>query len=571
MPKIVIPNFTGGKNSRDHQTSIADNQCASGSYGVWSPEGYLTKGPGWTLVSDFTATATNVGALYSSRTIDTDFAFYTHIASSTTNAQYNLWGQATTALGYVTGSVSISGASLISATGSGTVWNTHASAGDLFRINSTAASWFKVSSVEDDTHLTLSDAVPVAVATGSAYTILLGIETQPITLTEFRGSLWAVNVTSLCQRYDGTQVTRVSAVPKAAFITVHKNYMFAARTTTAESRLYWSAVGDATSWPTNNFIDIERDKGKITGIASYGNELIVFKNYSIFKLVGEIFDPSNPTYSVFPIGVPPGFGFNYHNTISIHNNALVFSTSDGIFAYLHGTNTITKISDLFERDLISGDGGLASTLTNYAQRADAISYNGLYVTKAVDFNANTDNVFGIIDKNGAWWLMRVTDFVTKGGVSRDSQFDVNPNTSLGSTPSFRSAANSNGKIFIIDLNGPDYTTTHLLNDASTQGIPSRWVSKEFVVGYGTFKKAVIYFEKQTAGTFSFDWSVDQAAFVVNSTDMTVGRGNTIRKTWDVNQKGSSIQIRIDHSTASQTFRIFRIEIEYDLDSENRRP
>lgn len=569
MPKILIDDFSGGKNTLDHQLLILNNQCASATKNVWAPDGALQKTPGFVEYKNSTATGTTIHALKFDILSNTRYLF--GIIGSGSGVQFWNIGpgdtDAPSPLGYVTGTVSISGASLISATGSGTSWNTQVTAGDYFRINATADKWIGVESVEDATHLTLTAALSTAIATGSSYTILKKLTPQDSWgMASLNGSFYVSNGTELVLRYDTTGTTSIAAFPKAFFLATHRNYMFAARTPTAESRLYWSAIKDPTSWPSNNFIDVDKDRGKITGIISYGNELVILKTYGVYKLIGETFDPSNPVYSVNTLVVPNEFLCNSGFFPIVHKNMLYLFALDGLYIYLHGTDTIQKYPYHFSNELVSGtDFGDPTSATAKAQFIKSASIQDFLMFGWE--RGGTEKSVGILDKNGSYWLITSTD--AAGGTFLNN-FTI-ARTNVGVLKFLASSDDSQARIFEIDVLPPTYSKSAVNTDTgATIGIDSNWTSKEFTIGYGTFKELVIYLEKQSAGNLSVDWSIDQASFVTNSVDMTTGRGNTIRKVLNINQTGSTIQLRLTNSVAAQTFKVFGIEIMYDSSETNRK-
>lgn len=85
-------------------------------------------------------------------------------------------------------------------------------------------------------------------------------------------------------------------MPKAKFIAAHAGFMFVANTveggTSYPTRLRWSHPGEPEDWRTNDFANIG-DSEPITGIASAGSTLFIFKARSIWRLTG--FDPGSFT------------------------------------------------------------------------------------------------------------------------------------------------------------------------------------------------------------------------------------------------------------------------------------
>src|SRR5207247_137650 len=101
------------------------------------------------------------------------------------------------------------------------------------------------------------------------------------TFAVFNGFLYMVNdVENTLQQYDQTTFAAVtgSAIPKCAFIILHKNKLWAAGDPAKPSRLYYSKDLDATVWNSADAgsMDIVPDDGDgIRGLASWQNQLFV--------------------------------------------------------------------------------------------------------------------------------------------------------------------------------------------------------------------------------------------------------------------------------------------------------
>jgi hypothetical protein len=85
----------------------------------------------------------------------------------------------------------------------------------------------------------------------------------------------------------GTTPTDVSAVAAGRCTAFFKTRFFIGGQLTIASRLFYSDIGDQTSWPATNFIDIGKDDGEpIDDIASTQNVLVVAKASGIWTLSG---------------------------------------------------------------------------------------------------------------------------------------------------------------------------------------------------------------------------------------------------------------------------------------------
>lgn len=88
--------------------------------------------------------------------------------------------------------------------------------------------------------------------------------------------------------YDGTTVTKNrSGLPLGFYPKWFHNYLFVARTGTNPNRLFWSNLGDPTTFNSANFVDINPgDSDAIMGLAKLQDELLVFKRNTIWAITG---------------------------------------------------------------------------------------------------------------------------------------------------------------------------------------------------------------------------------------------------------------------------------------------
>ena len=580
MKEITIDSFAGGRANFVDQSLIQPNTCASGSMNVWAPEGSLIKAPGFVLQSSFTASGTgNAPCLWSDDSVSTaNFLFY-RIGLSATGGGVGPGGgypfasgitftDTLNPLGYTTGTVSVSGANLVSATGNGTLWLANVTAGDRINFSTVPNGWYNVASVQDDTHLTLTLPVTAAIPTGTTYTIQPKLTFQEVSQASINGYLCYVTTGDYMQAYDGNGMLRFSAAPAAAYLTNFKNYLFAARTSTASSRLYWSAIKDPTTWPSNNFLDVDQKYGQISGMAAYGTELIIFKTRGMYKVVGDVFDPSNPQYYVQKINTPPDFVFGNNRSVAIHNGKLTFYGFGRVYQYTIGTFYITDISQNIIRDLPTAFSTLTDSMGSLDQRILGISYNGYYILSGFQDPAQSSyNGCLVMDRNNSWWYLSNRN----GRSSSVDMFGAGQMSvvqSATSRPQLAVLMGTYPKVFTWDFIGPTFGLNYFDTPGATQqssavAINGQWISKEFNIDFGTFKEIVVYVKKQSAGNLTVQWSIDQATAVSTTLDMTTGRGQIIRGVFPINQKGSTIQITLSNNTASQGFKVYAVKIRYE--------
>ena len=88
--------------------------------------------------------------------------------------------------------------------------------------------------------------------------------------------------------YDGTTVTKNRAnVPLGYYPAWFHNYLFIGKTDTFPSRLFWSALGDPTTFAGTDLVDMNPgDSDEIMGLGKLQDELFVFKRNTIWSITG---------------------------------------------------------------------------------------------------------------------------------------------------------------------------------------------------------------------------------------------------------------------------------------------
>jgi len=175
-----------------------------------------------------------------------------------------------------------------------------------------------------------------------------GERTDLIMTETYEGLIFACNGLNCSLAWDGTLVSnfeKVAVTSTAGF--VHKNgymvpakimkgfkgYLFLAGTEEGgdwkDSRIRWCDPGDYTSWPAENYVDLDADDGDyITGMELLGDELIVFKERKIYSVVylGGQYDFGQELRI-------DGRGCVAPLSLTSTYNDLVFLAEDGIYAF----------------------------------------------------------------------------------------------------------------------------------------------------------------------------------------------------------------------------------------------
>ena len=167
-------------------------------------------------------------------------------------------------------------------------------------------------------------------------------DTIPVSATSFDNVFYITSRRANPRSFDGTTWTEITDItldgdggefPKASFILSKHERMFAANIdnngTIERSRVRWSNVGDATTWGTLSWVDVDPDDGtQITGMVGFADGILIFKDHSMFFLSGVDED----TFTLFP--VDSTVGTRSPGTIAIGGKAVYFlDNSKGVFRY----------------------------------------------------------------------------------------------------------------------------------------------------------------------------------------------------------------------------------------------
>lgn len=566
MPKrIVIDDFRGGRNTLDAAYKIKQSQHITGSRDVWAPTGILSKRPGQSssMLPTWDAAAgtlksrqlflTQLGASSTARTIIA--ALYQHTAEGLAHVglAYTENGTSASPVGYADGTVSTAGSSQ-TVTGSGTAWSTNVAVGDILVIgtNIATATIRRITAVNSDTEIVVATAVNLSA--GTAYTIVQQLNSaRPLSGLTFDVSgaqnFFIVDGGSRTAfRYTGTTTALVSAMPAFRIIKAHKNYVFGIMHN--DTAIRWCALADATSWPSNNSQTVTTVGNPTRGLAVYGDHLVIFCRSKIYRLLGDTFDPSNPTYVLEEISTPPNFLFTMSRTIVIHEGVLKFLAQDGWYAYTGG-NSIEKISQAIQPD-VDALFSRGQAPEQFADSAVAAVWNKRMWCSVPTSSAQVNRYMVVQDENGAWWQWQ------------NSQTDQTITDMLavryGTTGSllFQGATSFNadgpGNLVNLDTGSTDISSA----------ITGTWISKDFVFPQEIeFLSLIVVMEKQSSGNLNCDYSLDQAAFVATAADMSTGVGTIIEKRIPIASMGKSIRVRLTNAANNVTFGIHAVMIEYE--------
>ncbi len=140
-------------------------------------------------------------------------------------------------------------------------------------------------------------------------------------------------------------------MPRAEYVTTHSGYSFVAYTNedqTFPNRLRWSHPNDPEDWAYLDKIDINIGGGRITGLMSFRDHLLIFKTDSMWALYGYNTDSWQLIKVSLSIGAPSPAAITRSETA-----VFFYGSADrsGIYAYAGGEpiNIDEKLRTMLER------------------------------------------------------------------------------------------------------------------------------------------------------------------------------------------------------------------------------
>jgi hypothetical protein len=218
----------------------------------------------------------------------------------------------------------------------------------------------------------------------------------------YRDTWLATNGVDRPFQWDGvTALAKLMTVPtgltKAKFVEVFQNYTILANVTVSgaehKSRVYWSTIGQIGVWSATDFNNVSRDDGSvITGLKTLGQELIIFKEFSIWKaeFTGSRDVPFAFTKTRSNVGAVAG-----HSVQEI-DNRLMFRSQDGW--YLFDGNNSQKISN---RINVTVD-GFNDSRAEFTASAYQKSKNRYWSSASNGAATQNDTIMPWDSSNNAW-------------------------------------------------------------------------------------------------------------------------------------------------------------------------
>lgn len=566
--KIVIDDFTGGRNSVDAINQLRNNETPD-DRNVYVENRALIQRRG------LTATSATIDGIANNNIVQ---FFESQLASGSllrmmmvsyrtaipappniTAMAYSDDGSTFSWVGYAVGTCGTTGTSATIDFAGGTLMTQHAAVGDFF-LKSGGTALNKITAINSDTQIVVTSTETITA--GTSYKIIhqLGITTvigpAAFDVSSAQNVFWGSGGGGRAFRYDGTNVRVVSgsgsegySMPTALKLLAHKNYLFSImhETNGVHLAIQWSAIKDPTSWPAANFQTITTAQDPIRGFVIYGDSIVIFTRSRMFRLLGDTFDPSNPTYVVERITTPPNVYFAWARTAVLHQGVLKFLTSDGWYSY-DGGSYVSKISQPLQADT---DGFLPAVFTQETVSTGAFAYvwkEDMYCL--VSLPSSVQALF-VQDKRGKWWKWT---YIVGSNVALSDMRTAQFGASTAAVLLLGSA--TQGKLYTADTGNQDV--------ASGTAIQGYWTSKEFVFPADVeFTHALVTMKKQSAGNLTLSFSIDRRTFVDKTLDMTAGAGTVIRKMVQIARVGKAIRLKVANSTINQTFEIYSIELFFE--------
>lgn len=320
--------------------------------------------------------------------------------------------------------------------------------------------------------------------------------------------------------YDGTTVTKNRAgVPLGKFGFWFHNYLFVAGVTGNTSRLYWSDLGTPTTFTSSNFIDINANDGdSITGINTINDELMVFKNNSVWSIggwSGATFNATtiagqNTTARLF------GFGTPSHRSIVAAGKNLYYLSFVGGIPHIRMLER-TVYGNVIDAGVVSYE--MEGTLNgvNKSQLAKVAGiYDGKYCYWAFPNGSNTTNNLVVIvwhDKLYQTAQGQMRSWIKwSSGLTPDTFF---LSTISGRAKVYWTDASTSGKVFVIDTSVYTDNGTAIVSEVRSRdymGDPTRKTKWKYVpVKYNT----------DSAGTLAVNARIDQGTNFTNQRNISL--------------------------------------------------
>jgi hypothetical protein len=211
-----------------------------------------------------------------------------------------------------------------------------------------------------------------------------------------QGPLFGSNGIDTPQQWDGVAGSMSAwsatsgSVPRAAYLTLHANYIYAAGVTSAPDSLFWCNIvagtgTDARDWPATNIAKFDPNDGdQITGLGKTGALLLVFKRRKVFA----VYDPSTGANR----RISDSIGCVSHRSIAETPGGTFFLSESGV--YRTNGSAVELVSDAITPTLALLN--MTNAAGVYWNNHYYLSFPGSGVT--LDFDLT----------KGSWWVHSIS-------------------------------------------------------------------------------------------------------------------------------------------------------------------
>ena len=240
-----------------------------------------------------------------------------------------------------------------------------------------------------------------------------------ISFTQARSKIYIWNGTDSGAEWDGTTLSRPGTMPSSKFSVFYNSYHISAGTSTQQSRLYFSALDNASTFTSNGadwdstkvpgatvfntsgaqYIDINPgDDDKITGLGIFSDILIVFKEKSIYQVSLTVDSTGKMTPSVQPI--TKAAGCVSHRTIVAVENDLFFLSREGIRFLGNQANYFNSIrTSILSRNI---DPIIKAMKPNSFDKSTAVFFENEYIVNIPDASGNVNVTLTFHNEFKSW-------------------------------------------------------------------------------------------------------------------------------------------------------------------------
>jgi hypothetical protein len=252
---------------------------------------------------------------------------------------------------------------------------------------------------------------------------------KPVWFTQARSAQYIFDETLGGARWTGSVLSRPGTLPKAKFSIFTQSYHIASGVDGQQNRIYISELADASkftrttgslndatevpgatvfSGTTANFIDIQPGDGdRITGLGTFQNVIIIFKQFSIYQMTFD--DTGDPV--VTPVTNAAGC-ISARSVVNVEND-LYFLSREGIRVLGNEPNFFSSIrTNILSKRIEPTTRNINET---YFTKSNAIYFDNQYIMSAPTSSATIDTTLVYNKEFQAWskWQGTEADAYTK--------------------------------------------------------------------------------------------------------------------------------------------------------------